>query len=45
MRRNPVEDLFRSFLARPLEYGMGTKTPVMKLDVREQSDRFIVRAG
>ena len=44
-RRDPLEDFFRGFLVRPVEYGNGaTEAPQMKLDVKEVADAYQVHA-
>lgn len=43
-RRDPLEDFFRGFLVRPVEYGSATEAPQMRVDVKEDSENFQVTA-
>lgn len=44
-RRDPLEDFFRGFLVRPVEYGNNTtEAPQMKVDVKEVADAYQVHA-
>jgi HSP20 family protein len=44
-RRDPLEDFFRGFLVRPVEYGNNaTEAPQMKVDVKEVNDAYQVHA-
>jgi HSP20 family protein len=44
-RRDPLEDFFRGFLVRPVEYGnSATEAPQMKVDVKEVNDAYQVHA-
>ena len=44
-RRDPLDDFFRGFLVRPVEYGGGTsEAPQMRVDVKEVGDSYQVHA-
>lgn len=43
-RYDPLDDFFRGFLVRPVEYGSGTETPSIKVDVKEQDKQFVIHA-
>lgn len=44
-RRDPLDDFFRGFLVRPVEYGNSTtEAPQMKVDVKEVADAYQVHA-
>lgn len=44
VRSDPFEDLFRGFFVRPIDYGMLTDTPAMKVDISESGEAFKVHA-
>jgi HSP20 family protein len=47
LRRDPLDDLFRGFFVRPVEYGnagVGADTQAIRMDVRENNDAFVVHA-
>lgn len=45
MRRDPLDELFRGFFVRPVEYGAGnTEAPEMRVDVKEDADAYQVHA-
>lgn len=46
IRRDPLEDLFRGFFVRPVDFGTGTSTeaPEMRVDVKENPDAYQVHA-
>ena len=33
MRKDPLDDFFRGFFVRPVEYGLPAESPDMKVDV------------
>ena len=35
IRRDPLDDLFRGFFVRPVEYGSQPDAPAVKIDVKE----------
>ncbi|WP_079436647.1 Hsp20/alpha crystallin family protein [Zoogloea sp. LCSB751] len=44
-RRDPLDDLFRGFFVRPVEYaGAPVEAPQMRVDVKEASDAYQVHA-
>lgn len=43
-RRDPLDDFFRGFFVRPVEYGSATEAPQMRVDVKEVDDAFHVHA-
>ena len=44
-RRDPLDDFFRGFLVRPVEYGGGnSEAPQMRVDVKEVDDNYQVHA-
>lgn len=44
-RRDPLDDFFRGFLVRPVEYGGAVaEAPQMRVDVKEAEDAFQVHA-
>lgn len=43
-RYDPLDDFFRGFLVRPVEYGAGAEAPSIKVDVKEQDKQFVIHA-
>lgn len=49
-RRDPLEDFFRGFFVRPVEFGSGNSTalsaeaPQMRVDVKETTEGYAVQA-
>lgn len=43
-RYDPLDDFFRGFLVRPVEYGSGSEAPSIKVDVKEQNKQFVIHA-
>jgi len=43
-RYDPFDDVFRGFFVRPVEFGSAPEAPQVKMDVKEQADRYIVHA-
>jgi len=43
-RYDPLDDFFRGFFVRPVDFGREAEAPAMKLDVREQNDQYLVHA-
>ena len=43
-RRDPLDDFFRGFFVRPVEYGTAAEAPQMRVDVKEVNDAFQVHA-
>ena len=44
IRRDPLDDLFRGFFVRPVEYGSQPDAPAVKIDVKEQENGYLVHA-
>jgi HSP20 family protein len=44
IRRDPLDDLFRGFFVRPVEYGAQADAPAVKIDVREREGSYLVHA-
>jgi HSP20 family protein len=44
IRRDPLDDLFRGFFVRPVEYGSQSEAPSVKIDVKEQENGYLVHA-
>ena len=44
IRRDPLDDLFRGFFVRPVEYGSQSDAPSVKIDVKEQENGYLVHA-
>ncbi len=46
IRRDPLDDFFRGFFVRPVDFGAGTaaETPQMRVDVKENTESYEVRA-
>lgn len=45
-RRDPLDDLFRGFFVRPVDFGLGanTEAPQMRVDVKENAEGYDVHA-
>lgn len=43
-RYDPLDDFFRGFFVRPVEYGSPAEAPTVKIDVKEQEKAFVVHA-
>ncbi len=41
---DPLDDLFKGFFVRPVEYGTQAETPTVKVDVTEQDKQYVVHA-
>ncbi len=47
IRRDPLEDFFRGFFVRPVDFGTGgvsTEAPQMRVDVKENTEGYEVHA-
>jgi len=44
IRRDPLDDLFRGFFVKPMDYPGENQAPSIKMDVREQKDAYLVHA-
>jgi len=43
-RYDPLDDFFRGFFVRPVDFGTGTEAPVMKVEVKERDAAFVIHA-
>ena len=44
IRRDPLNDLFRGFFVKPMDFPGEAQVPSIKMDVREQKERYVVQA-
>lgn len=44
IRRDPLDDFFRGFFVRPVEFGSDADAPAVKIDVKEQEKTYLVHA-
>lgn len=44
IRRDPLDDLFRGFFVKPMDFPGDAQVPEIKMDVREQKERYVVQA-
>lgn len=44
IRRDPLDDFFRGFFVRPVDFGGQPDAPVVKIDVKEQEKAYLVHA-
>lgn len=44
IRRDPLDDLFRGFFVRPVDFGTQAEAPALKIDVKEQDNGYLVHA-
>ncbi len=44
IRRDPLDDLFRGFFVRPVDFGTQQDAPAVKIDVKEQEGNYMVHA-
>ncbi|MBI5899238.1 MAG: Hsp20 family protein [Rhodocyclales bacterium] len=44
VRRDPLDDFFRGFFVRPVDFGNQTDSPAVKIDVKEQDGAYVVHA-
>lgn len=44
IRRDPLDDFFRGFFVRPVDFAGEKETPVVKIDVKEQEKNYVVHA-
>ena len=44
IRRDPLDDLFRGFFVRPVDFGSQPEAPAVKIDVKEQDNGYLVHA-
>lgn len=43
-RYDPLDDFFRGFFVRPVDFGTPPEAPAIKLDVKEVGENFVVHA-
>lgn len=43
-RYDPLDDFFRGFFVRPVDFGSPEEAPSIKIDVKEQDKNFVVHA-
>ncbi len=44
IRRDPLDDFFRGFFVRPVDFGTQPDAPAVKIDVKEQEGSYMVHA-
>ena len=44
IRRDPLDDLFRGFFVRPVDFGSQPEAPAIAIDVKEQEKNYLVHA-
>lgn len=44
IRRDPLDDFFRGFFVRPVDFGSEPDAPAIKIDVKEQEQGYLVHA-
>jgi HSP20 family protein len=44
VRRDALDDLFRGFFVRPVDFGPQADAPAVKIDVKEQEKSYLVHA-
>lgn len=44
IRRDPLDDLFRGFFVKPMDFPGEAVAPAIKMDVREQKENYLVHA-
>ena len=43
-RYDPLDDLFKGFFVRPIDFGSAPEAPSLKLDVKEKGNDYLVHA-
>lgn len=43
-RNDPLDDFFRGFFVRPVEFGTPAEAPSVKIDVKEKENAYLVHA-
>ncbi|MBI4984535.1 MAG: Hsp20/alpha crystallin family protein [Rhodocyclales bacterium] len=43
-RYDPLDDFFRGFFVRPVDFGTPAEAPAVKIDVKEQDKAYVVHA-
>jgi HSP20 family protein len=44
VRSDPLDDLFRGFFVRPVDFGLSAEAPAIKVDVKEGAESYTVHA-
>ena len=44
VRHDPLDDFFRGFFVRPVDFTTPTEAPTIKVDVKEQDKQFLIHA-
>jgi len=44
VRRDPLDDFFRGFFVRPVDFGAEADAPAVKIDVKEKEKSYLVHA-
>jgi HSP20 family protein len=44
IKRDPLDDFFRGFLVRPVDFAQDIEAPAIKLDVKESAENYTVHA-
>lgn len=44
VRHDPLDDFFRGFFVRPVDFNAATEAPSIKVDVKEQDKQFLIHA-
>lgn len=44
IRRDPLDDFFRGFFVRPVDFASEPDAPALKIDVKEQENSYLVHA-
>ncbi len=44
IRRDPFDDFFRGFFVRPVDFSSQSDAPVLKIDVKEEENGYLVHA-
>ena len=44
IRRDPLDDFFRGFFVRPVDFGAQSDAPSLKIDVKERENSYLVHA-
>lgn len=44
VRRDPLDDFFRGFFVRPVDFGSQPDAPAVKIDVKEKENAYLVHA-
>ncbi|MCP5254682.1 MAG: Hsp20 family protein [Zoogloeaceae bacterium] len=44
VRNDPLDDFFRGFFVRPVEFGQGGEAPAIKVDIKENAEGYAIHA-